>query len=65
MVLWQHGTYVLNTDGSMTLNPFSSDGRIQVQDPCAATTNVVTYYDQVVRIRLVVCAHVTQLLTRL
>ncbi|WWD19511.1 hypothetical protein CI109_103972 [Kwoniella shandongensis] len=45
-ILWQHGTYVLNNDGSMTLNPFGPDGRIQVQDPCAATTNIITYYDQ-------------------
>lgn len=28
----------------MTLFPFTSDGRIQVQDPCAATTNIITYY---------------------
>ncbi|ODO05407.1 hypothetical protein L198_02100 [Cryptococcus wingfieldii CBS 7118] len=43
-IYWQHGTYELNNNGSMTLYPFSSDGRIQVQDPCAATTNIITYY---------------------
>jgi len=47
VIFWQHGTYTLNDDGSMTLNPFSSDGRIQVQDPCAATTNIITYYNQI------------------
>lgn len=46
-VLWQHGKYQLNNNGSLTLFPFSSDGRIQVQDPCAAVTNVITYYDQI------------------
>ncbi|KAL7418334.1 Reversal of tor2 lethality [Cryptotrichosporon argae] len=46
-ILWQHGTYQLNDNGSITLYPFGSDGRIQVQDPCAATTNVITYYDQI------------------
>jgi len=30
------------------MTPFHSDGRIQVQDPCAAETNVVTYYDETV-----------------
>lgn len=45
-ILWQHGTYTLNDNGSISLYPFGSDGRIQVQDPCAATTNIITYYDQ-------------------
>ncbi|EIW71798.1 hypothetical protein TREMEDRAFT_38074 [Tremella mesenterica DSM 1558] len=45
-ILWQHGTYTLNDNGSISLFPFGSDGRIQVQDPCAATTNIITYYDQ-------------------
>ncbi len=47
-VLWQHGKYQLNNNGSITLYPFGSDGRIQVQDPCAAVTNVITTYDQIV-----------------
>lgn len=46
-IIWQHGTYTLEDDGSLVLNPFGADGRIQVQDPCAATTNIITYYDQV------------------
>ncbi|KAI5449371.1 Reversal of tor2 lethality [Naganishia albida] len=46
-ILWQHGTYQLNNNGSMTLYPFPSDGRIQVQDPCAAVTNLITEYNQV------------------
>lgn len=46
-VLWQHGKYQLNNNGSITLYPFGSDGRIQVQDPCAAVTNVITTYDQI------------------
>ncbi|KAK8853097.1 hypothetical protein IAR55_003798 [Kwoniella newhampshirensis] len=45
-ILWQHGTYTLNDNGSLTLHPFGPDGRIQVQDPCAATTNIITYYNQ-------------------
>jgi len=45
-IFWQHGTYGLNQNGSITLYPFASDGRIQVQDPCAAVTNIITYYDQ-------------------
>jgi hypothetical protein len=34
----------------MTLYPFGVDGRIQVQDPCAAVTNIITYYNQQVGI---------------
>ncbi|GFZ48587.1 Protein rot1 [Saitozyma sp. JCM 24511] len=45
-IFWQHGKFGLNDNGSITLYPFSSDGRIQVQDPCAATTNIITYYNQ-------------------
>jgi hypothetical protein len=47
-ILWQHGRYQLNNNGSLSLFPFSADGRIQVQDPCAAVTNLITYYDQMV-----------------
>jgi hypothetical protein len=37
---------VLNNNGSISLFPFGADGRIQVQDPCAAVTNIITYYNQ-------------------
>lgn len=48
VVIWQHGKYYFHTNGSLTLDPapFVADGRIQVQDPCAATTEVLTYYSQ-------------------
>lgn len=48
VVIWQHGTYEVHANGSLTLNPaiWAEDGRIQVQDPCAATTNLLTYYSQ-------------------
>ncbi|GAA6013526.1 hypothetical protein JCM10207_008881 [Rhodosporidiobolus poonsookiae] len=48
VVIWQHGKYAFHPNGSLTLDPaeFSGDGRIQVQDPCAATTSVLTYYSQ-------------------
>jgi hypothetical protein len=51
-IFWQHGKFGLNDNGSITLYPFSSDGRIQVQDPCAATTNIITYYNQQVSWRV-------------
>lgn len=46
IVFYQHGKYALETNGSIILTPFSADGRIQVQDPCAAKTNIITTYDQ-------------------
>ncbi|KAG8923135.1 Reversal of tor2 lethality [Tulasnella sp. 417] len=46
VVQWQHGTYTLNADGSMTLNPFAADGRQQVQDMCAAKSNIIQQFNQ-------------------
>ena len=38
---WQHGRYELVANGSIVLLPFAEDGRQQVQDPCAAESNVL------------------------
>jgi len=48
IVIFQHGTYKLNPNGSITLNPFEPDGRIQVQDMCAAQSNVMQQFNQTV-----------------
>lgn len=44
IVIWQHGNYTIQPNNSITFSPIESDGRIQVQDPCASETNVITYY---------------------
>ncbi|TCD59781.1 Reversal of tor2 lethality [Steccherinum ochraceum] len=44
IMVWIHGTYTLNDNSSMTLNPFP-DGYQQVQDPCAAETNFIEQYN--------------------
>lgn len=49
VVFFQHGTYEMHTNGSLVLTPFAADGRIQVQDPCAAESNLITLYEQTVR----------------
>jgi len=46
VVQWQHGTYQLLPNGSMILNPFASDGRQQVQDMCAAKSNIIQQFNQ-------------------
>ncbi|KAH9810849.1 chaperone for protein-folding within the ER, fungal-domain-containing protein [Melampsora americana] len=46
IVLWQHGRYTFENNGSLTMQPIKADGRIQVQDPCAAQTSMITYYYQ-------------------
>ncbi|PLW11861.1 hypothetical protein PCANC_16097 [Puccinia coronata f. sp. avenae] len=46
IVLWQHGRYTLESNGSLTTQPIEADGRIQIQDPCAAQTSIITYYYQ-------------------
>ncbi|KAG8994357.1 Reversal of tor2 lethality [Tulasnella sp. JGI-2019a] len=46
VVQWQHGTYQTLANGSMILNPFASDGRQQVQDMCAAQSNIIRQFNQ-------------------
>jgi hypothetical protein len=41
---WVHGTYALQTNGSIVLTP-NGDGYQQIQDPCAATSNFVQNYN--------------------
>jgi hypothetical protein len=41
---WIHGTYTLNPNGSITLQPFN-DGYQQIQDPCAAVSNFIEDYN--------------------
>jgi hypothetical protein len=43
---WQHGTFVENADGSLTLSPFSVDGRELISDPCSSSTSSYLRYDQ-------------------
>lgn len=45
-LIWQHGTYTLNSNNTLTLNPFKGDGRQQVSDRCAENSNYVQSYDQ-------------------
>jgi len=41
---WAHGTYALNSNGSITLTPFG-DGYQQIQDACAAVSNFIEPYN--------------------
>ena len=45
VVVWVHGTYVLNSNGSISMTPFG-DGFQQVQDPCAAVSNFIQVYNE-------------------
>lgn len=49
-VLWQHGSWELLGNGSIVLNPISSDGRLQVQDPCAAQSNLLFQFNTTILI---------------
>jgi hypothetical protein len=44
VLVWTHGTYALQPNGSIVLTPFG-DGYQQVQDPCAAVSNFVQDYN--------------------
>lgn len=43
-MVWVHGTYTLNPNGSITTTPFG-DGYQQVQDACAAVSNFIQPYN--------------------
>ena len=43
---FQHGTFVENADGSLTLTPFSVDGRELISAPCSGSTSAYLRYDQ-------------------
>jgi len=45
---WQHGTYQALANGSIIMNPIASDGRQQVQDTCAAVSNIIQQFNQTV-----------------
>ncbi|KAJ8503227.1 hypothetical protein ONZ45_g11046 [Pleurotus djamor] len=41
---WVHGTYTIETNGSIVTTPFG-DGYQQIQDPCAAQSNFIEPYN--------------------
>jgi len=43
---FQHGTFIENSDGSLSMTPFAVDGRQLQSNPCAASTSTYTRYNQ-------------------
>lgn len=43
---WQHGTFTLNPNGSLTLTPYAQDGRQLLSDPCMYDQGIYTRYNQ-------------------
>ncbi|KAH8916698.1 hypothetical protein BT69DRAFT_1339909 [Atractiella rhizophila] len=46
ILIWQHGTYNLHSNQSITTLPIPEDGRIRIDDPCAGQTSTVYYYNE-------------------
>ena len=42
---WQHGSYILSADGSLTLTPIAVDGRQLLSEPCRKATGAYTRYN--------------------
>jgi hypothetical protein len=42
---WQHGSFELSADGSLTLNPIAVDGRQLLSDPCRKEVGLYTRYN--------------------
>lgn len=47
-LIWQHGTYTVHANHSMSLDPFKTDGLQQYTDTCKGVKNRVQYYSQYV-----------------
>ncbi|ORY79332.1 chaperone for protein-folding within the ER, fungal-domain-containing protein [Leucosporidium creatinivorum] len=47
-IIWQHGTYKVNANGTITTDStmFAGDGRVQVQNACAAQSSAIYYYQE-------------------
>lgn len=45
VMVWTHGTYVINPDNSINMTTFG-DGYQQVQNPCSAITNFVENFNK-------------------
>lgn len=43
---WQHGSWVMNTTGSLILTPIAVDGRQLLSSPCQYKNSVYTRYNQ-------------------
>lgn len=43
---WQHGTFAVNDNGSLTLTPYAIDGRQLFSDPCEYNHGQYTRYNQ-------------------
>lgn len=46
MLLWIHGEYTYECNGSLILTPYS-DGYQQIEDPCAPVSNMIQTFDTV------------------
>lgn len=49
-ILWQHGKYKENKDGSLTLKPYESDGRKLFSDPINHEESIYMRYNEVEKI---------------
>jgi len=45
---WQHGKYQALSNGSIVMDPISSDGRQQVQDTCSPVSNIIQQFNTTV-----------------
>jgi hypothetical protein len=42
---WQHGSYVIGSDGSLTMTPIAVDGRQLLSQPCQNSHSIYTRYN--------------------
>jgi hypothetical protein len=57
---FQHGTFIENADGSLSLTPFSVDGRQLQSNPCAGSKSTYTRYTQPEIFQVCISSHPSQ-----
>ncbi|KAK0564222.1 Reversal of tor2 lethality [Tilletia horrida] len=45
-LIWQHGTFTRNANGSLSLTPFPGDGHQQIKAQCGTISQFVQYYEE-------------------
>jgi hypothetical protein len=56
---WQHGSYVIGSDGSLTMTPIAVDGRQLLSQPCQNSHALYTRYNTTEKMK--VCASLPSL----
>lgn len=58
---WQHGSYVIGSDGSLTMTPIAVDGRQLLSQPCQNSHALYTRYNTTEKMKVCASSHILYL----